>query len=898
MGFWRRAFGRTEIYSELSEEMRAHLEEKVEELVEGGMSRKDAEAAARREFGNLGLIEEDGRAAWRWELVEDLWADVKYGLRGLRKNLGFTVVALLTIAIGIGANAAVFSVVDAVMLRPLRYPNSQELVALRQAAPGAGGLTTFVDGLRLSASMYFTYSEQNKSFQAMGVWSPGSANVTGVGEPEKVDTISVTDGVLEALDVAPAAGRWFSHEDQIPNGPERVMLSYGYWQRKFGGDRTVVGRNMVVDSRPKEIVGVMPRGFRVVDEDFDVLLPLSFDRGKAILAGFGYQGIARLKPGVTIALANADMTRMIPIWMDTFSNGPKTNPHIYESWKITPQLRPLKEEVIGNVSDVLWVVMGTIALVMLIACANVTNLFLVRGESRQQEMAVRAALGAGSSRIVRALLVESVMLGLMGGIVGMGIAYWGVKLLLAIGPANLPRLSEISIDWRTLVFGLVISVLSGLLFGLIPALKYGRSRGVALSRAVAGRTTSASRERHRARNILVVGQVAMALVLLVCAGLMIRTFDAIRNVQPGFTDARSLQLMEIAIPSSLVAEPERVARLQNAIQDKLATIQGVKSAAFGSDMPLQGYEAGWDELLAEGKNYPEDEIPPMRLYKFVGPGFFSTAGTRLMAGRDFTWQDVYGLRPVLVVSDGLAREYWGSAQAAIGKRAREFSAAPWSEIIGVVEDVHEHGVQVPAPETVYWPSLAVGLYGSKGPQVMRGGTFVLRSDRAGYQGFVEEIRQAVWSVNANLPVASIQTMQNVYDKSVARTSFTLVMLGIAGAMSLALGVIGIYGVLSYTVSQRRREIGIRLALGAQQENVLGMVLGSGARMALVGVAIGLAVALALTRWMNSLLFGVSAHDPLTFAMVALLLFAVALAACWIPARRATRVDPMVALRYE
>jgi predicted permease len=898
MGVFRRLFGRTEIYSELSEEMRAHLDEKVEELVADGMSRADAEAAARREFGNLGLIEEDGRAAWRWELIEDFWADVRYGMRGLRKNLGFTMVALLTIAIGIGANAAVFSVVDAVMLRPLRYPASHELVALHQAAPGAGGLASFSDGLRLSDSMYFTYSEENRSFQAMGVWAPGSANVTGVGEPEQVKVIAVTDGLLEALNVAPAVGRWLSHEDQIPNGPERVMLNYGYWQRKFGGDRTVIGRNIVVDSKPREIVGVMPRGFRVVDADFDLLAPLQFDRGKAILAGFGYNGIARLKPGVTIAQADADMTRMLPVWMDTFTNGPGSNPHIYESWRITPAIRPLKDEVIGNVSDTLWVVMGTIALVMLIACANVTNLFLVRGESRQQEMAVRAALGAGSVRIVRALLVESVMLGLIGGVVGMGIAYSGVKFLMAIGPANLPRLEEIAVDWRTLVFGLTLSVLAGLLFGLIPAVKYGRSRGAALSRAVAGRTTSASRERHRARNILVVGQVAMALVLLVCAGLMVRTFDAMRHVQPGFTNARTLQLMRIAIPDSLVKEPEQVTRLQQAIADKLATIQGVKSAAYGSDMPLEGYEAGWDELMAEGKNYPKDEIPPMRLYKFVAPGFFSTAGTRLMAGRDFSWQEMYGLRPFVLVSDGLAREYWGSAQAAVGKRVREFGSAPWSEVIGVVEDVRENGVQAAAPETVYWPSMAVGLYGSKEVQVIRTVTFVVRSERAGNQGFVEEIRQAVWSVNSNLPVASVQTMQDVYDASVARTSFTLVMLGIAGAMSIALGVIGIYGVLSYTVSQRRREIGIRLALGAQRENVLGMVLGSGARMALLGVAIGVFIALALTRWMNSLLFGVSAHDPLTFALVALMLFVVALVACWIPARRATRVDPMVALRYE
>src|ERR1700677_997602 len=898
MGILRRGFGRREIYSELSEEMRAHLDEKVEELVEGGMSRKDAEAAARREFGNLGMIEEDGRAAWRWELVEDLLADVRYGLRGLRKNLGFTVVALLTIAIGIGANAAVFSVVDAVMLRPLRYPNSQQLVSLRQAAPSAAGLASFADGLRLSPSMYFTYSEHNRSFEAMGVWAQGGANVTGVGEPEQVKLVVVTDGLLEALNVPPAIGRWLSHEDQIPKGPERVMLNYGYWQRKFGGDRTVMGRNILVDSRPKEIVGVMPRGFQILNADFDVLLPLQFERAGLPLAGFGYQGIARLRPGVTIAEANADMTRMLPIWMDTFTNGPGSNPHIYESWKITPGIRPLKEEVIGNVSDVLWVVMGTIALVLLIACANVTNLFLVRGESRQQEMAVRAALGAGSVRIVRALLVESVMLGLMGGIVGMGIAFGGVKFLMAIGPANLPRLHEIAVDWRTLSFGLALSVLSGLLFGLIPALKYARLRGAALSRAVAGRTTSASRERHRARNFLVVGQVAMALVLLVCAGLMIRTFNAMRNVQPGFTDARTLQVMRITVPDMLVPEQERVARLQNALAEKLATIQGVKSVAFGSDMPLEGLEAGSDEIMGEGKDYPEDKIPPMRLYKYVSPGCFATAGTRLVAGRDVTWSEIYETRPVVLLSEELAREMWGSAQAAVGKRVHEFAKSPWAEVIGVVEDVRENGVQSAAPETVYWPTFLPAQYGGTGLDVTRNTTFVVRSDRAGNQGFVEEIRQAVWSVNSNLPVASVQTMQDVYDKSVARTSFTLVMLGIAGAMSIALGVIGIYGVLSYTVSQRRREIGIRLALGAQRENVLGMVLESGARMALAGVAIGVVVALALTRLMSSLLFGVSAHDPLTYSLVALLLFVVALAACWIPARRATRVDPMVALRYE
>ena len=803
----------------------------------------------------------------------------------------------MTIAIGIGANAAVFSVVNSVLLKPLHYPKSEELVSLHQIAPGAAGLADFENGLLLSPSMYFTYAENNRTFQSLGVWDTGTASVTGLAEPEQVRVVDVSDGVLQALDVAPEVGRWLSAADQVPNGPARVMLSYGYWQRRFGGDRSVIGRNIQVDSRPLEIIGVMPQGFRFVDTDFDLIRPFQFDRGKLILAGFGFHGIARLKPGVTIAQANADLTRMLPIWMDSFSNGPGSNPHIYETWKITPMIRPLKQEVVGNVSEGLWVVMGTIGLVMLIACANVTNLLLVRVESRQQELAVRAALGAGRQRIISGLLVESVMLGLLGGIVGLGLAYAGVRFLAAIGPANLPRLSEISIDARTLGFAFLISVLSGLLFGLVPALKYAGPRA-SLELRSAGRTISVSRERHRARNLLVVGQVAMALVLLVSAGLMIRTFQALRAIDPGFTDAQHLQVMRISIPDLLVPEAERVTRTQSQILDKLSAIPGVKSAGFASEMPMEGFDSGWDTIFIEGKIYPKGVLPPLHFYKHVSPGFFAAAGTRLIAGRELTWDDVYGLRPVVMVSENLAREAWGTPANAIGKRLTEDPGLPWREVIGVIQDVREKGVQEKATEIVYWPPMVENLYGRGPAQPIRDVTFVIRSDRAGTQSFLNEVRQAVWSVNSNLPLASVRTMEDVYGKSMARTSFTLVMLGIAGAMALALGIIGIYGVISYTVSQRKREIGIRLALGAQSGDVVGMVLRQGAKLALVGVCIGVVAAFGLARLMTSLLFGVTAHDPLTFAAVATLLILIALLACYIPARRAMKVDPMVALRYE
>jgi putative ABC transport system permease protein len=485
------------------------------------------------------------------------------------------------------------------------------------------------------------------------------------------------------------------------------------------------------------------------------------------------------------------------------------------------------------------------------------------------------------------------MLGLLGGVVGVVLAYAGVQLLVSLGPSNLPRLSEIAVDARTLTYTLILSILSGLLFGLIPALKYVRPRAGSALEKVA-RTISVSRERHRAQNLLIVGQVAMALVLLVSAGLMIRTFAASRRVDPGFADPRHLQLMRVSIPESVPPEPERVARTQNAILEKLLAIQGVKSAAFATEMPMEGFRSPWNSIFAQDKVYADKAVAPSRLYKDISPGFLQTAGTRLVAGREFTWSEVYALRPVVMVSENLARELWSTPSDAIGKRLRESPNMAWHEVIGVIQDVHEKGVQDKAPEIVYWPPLVQNRYAAS----VRIATFAIRTDRAGTESFLNEVRAALGSVNPDLPATSVRTMQEVYEKSVARTSFALVMLGIAAAMALTLGIIGIYGVMSYTVSQRRREIGLRLALGARKEDVLQMVLGKGTKLALLGVAVGIGAAFAVTRLMTSLLFGVSAYDPLTFFAVAALLILVTLFACYIPARRALLVDPMVALRYE
>jgi predicted permease len=519
--------------------------------------------------------------------------------------------------------------------------------------------------------MYFTYAERLKGPVVLGVWLPGTASVTGLAELEQVRTVSVSDGVLQALDVPPVVGRWLSAVDQIPHGRETAMLSYGYWQQRFGGDPSVIGRNITVDSRPREIVGVMPKGFTIVREQPDLIVPLAFDRGKLILAGFGYQGVARLKPGATIAKANADMARMLPIWMDSWSNGPGTNPHFYETWKITPQVRPLKREVVGNVADILWVVMATVGIVMLMACANVANLLLVKGEARQQELAMRTALGAQNGRIIRQLLFESAMLGVLGGVLGLALAEAGVRLLVAIAPADLPRLAEISVDGRALGFTLTLVLVAALLSGLASAMKYSGSR-TSVSLHSESRTASPRRERGRARNALVVAQVAMALVLLVSAGLMIRTFQMLRRVDPGFTQANHLQIMRISIPALLVPKPEQVTRIQNAIVDKLEAIPGVSSVGFASEMPMEGFESNWDTIAIEGKTYNENENPPLYLYEFVSPGFFRTAGTRLMVGRELTWTDVYAGRPVGIVSENFARETWGAPSNRGGRWSASF----------------------------------------------------------------------------------------------------------------------------------------------------------------------------------------------------------------------------------
>jgi putative ABC transport system permease protein len=813
-----------------------------------------------------------------------------YVLRQLLHSPGFTLVTALTLALGIGANSAIFTVIEGILLKPLPYPHAERLVAINHTAPGIN----FTEA-GSAPFLYFTYREEGRVFEQSGLWQLDTVTVTGLAEPEQVPSVNVTTEVLPALDISPTIGRGFSQKDDSPGAPKTAILMNGYWKARFGGDPGVIGRRIIVDGHATEIIGVMPESFRFLTQTVSMFVPLQIDRAKTHLGNFSYRGIGRLKPGATLEEASTDVARMIPMGLEQFPAFPGFDKKTFANARLGPNLKPLKDDVIGDIGKTLWVLMGTIGVVLLIACANVANLLLVRAEGREQELAIRAALGAGWTQIARELLGESLALGLLGGALGLALASAALQVLVAMAPANLPRLQEISIDPVVLVFTLTLSLFAGLLFGIIPVVKYAGPRLAASIRA-GGRTLSASRERRSARDVLAVVQVALALVLLIGSGLMIRTFQALRRVDPGFTRPAELQTMYISIPESQAPDGAAVMRMEQNILDKITAVPGVTSAGMTNVIPMTN--DGWrDGLWAQDRPDLETRIPVLRRYKFLSPGFLRTMGTPLLLGREFTWTDTFERRPVAMLSENLARELWGDPAKAIGKRIREGPISPWREVIGVVGDEREDGVDQPAPQIAYWPLLMNDFEGTKDSSRRTVG-FAIRSPRTGSRGFIGEVQRAVWAVNPNLPLAEVRTLQEIYDKSMARTSFTLVMLAIAGGMALLIGLVGIYGVISYSVSQRRREIGIRLALGAPSEGLLRIFVGHALVLGAIGVGCGVIAALGLTRLISSLLFHVTAVDPVTYSLVSAGLLVAASLASYLPARRATRVDPVEALRAE
>ena len=802
----------------------------------------------------------------------------------------FTLVTLITLAAGVGANIAVFSVVDGVLLKPLPYPHPESLVGVWHNAPGLN-----IDDINMAPSNYFIYREQNRVFEDIGIYQGDSVSVTGQGNPEQVDALDVTDGVLPILGDAPALGRWFNRVDDSPAGPETVMLSYDYWQSRFGSDRSIVGRAIQVDGKARQVIGVMPRGFRFLDwEQPRLFLPIRLNRSKVTLGQFHYEGLARLRPGVTMQSANADVARLWPIVLQSFPAPPGFSIDLFNKARLGPNIRPLTQDVIGDVGKLLWVLMGSIGIVLLIACANVANLLLVRAEGRHQELAVCAALGASPWRIAREFLLESAVLGVVGSALGLVLAWGALRLLVELGPDGLPRLHDIGIDLNVLVFTLAVALFCSLLFGSIPALRYAGTRiGTGLRES---RTTSQGRERHRTRNTLVVVQVSLAFVLLICSGLMIRTFRALIHVDAGYDTAARIQTVRMGIPEADVPKDDDVLRMQQAIAQKIAAVPGVESVSFGGSVPMDGN--GWhDPVWAQDRRYAGNAMPPIRKFMFGAPGFLKTLGIPVVAGRDFTWDEAFQKLPVGMVTENFAREYWGSPTNALGKRIRVSTKDDWREIVGVIGDFHDDGMGKDAPTIAYWPTL-LAHFESDQVSIRRFVVYAIRTPRAGSESLMKDVRQAVWSVDANLPLTDVRSQDYYYQKSISRTSFTLVMLGIAAAIALLLGIVGLYGVIAYSASQRTREIGIRIALGAQRNTITTMFVRQGLVLAGSGIACGLLLAFASTRLLRSLLFHVSPMDPITYVLACIALCGAAMLASYVPSRRTAAVNPVDALRAE
>jgi predicted permease len=870
--------------AEIVDELSQHLDDRYRELIAGGASPDEAERLALGEFRSGNALAERLSAlrqanasepaapgAPTRHVLDGFWQDVRYAARTFWKRPAFACTTVLTLALGIGATTAIFSVVYGVLLKPLPFAEPERLVTVRQYAPHGAGTNH-------GPATYFTYRENQQAFEAIGAWDPAKVSITGRGDPERVEALRVSAATLPLLRVQPVLGRFFGVDDDTPGNPPRVILTSGYWQRRFGGAANVVGQSLVIDGRPAEVIGVLPSTFRFLNARPDVLLPMPLDVGAPRGISFGFQALARLRPGVTLAQANADVARMIAILPPAFAR-----------LELRPDVSPLADEVIGDVRKILWILLAAVGVVLLIACANVANLFLVRAEGRHQELAMRAALGASRGRIARSLLSESVMLALAGGAVGVALAQAATGLLRAIAPAELPRVDDISINGAVLLFTVSVSVLSGVLFGLVAVARFGSPSITAFKEA--GRSTSDAPGRRRTRNALVMGQVALALTLLIISGLMIRTFVAMRQVDPGFTRPEEVQTFVLAIPPGLIDDPQEAAQTHQRVAERLAQVPGVASVGLSSSITMDGEDNG-NPIEVEGKPLPEGAMTPLRRFKSFAPGYFETMGNTLVAGRSITWSEILERRPVIVVSAALAKEYWSDPSQAIGKRVRAMRQdAPWREIVGVAGDERDDGLSRPPTAIVYWPMLSESYR-------WRTMAYAVRSTRVGTPGFLRELEQAVWAVNRDLPLADILTLDEIQARSMAQTSFALVMLAIAASVALLIGVVGIYGVIAYAATQRTREIGVRMALGAQAGDVRSMFVRQGLSLTAAGIVLGIGVAVVLTRIMSAFLFGVGPLDPITYAVVSGTLAAVALLATYLPARRASRVDPLVALRAD
>jgi putative ABC transport system permease protein len=883
MSWMRRLFARRRIYGELSQEIREHLDEKIEELVAAGMSSKEAEAAARRRFGNVGLVEEDGRTVWRWVHVENLLMDIRYGLRSLRKNPGFTAAAVLTLALGIGANTALFSVIDAVLLRPLPFHDPGRLVAVNSVDlrhPSSTG--------EVSYPAFLDWRSQSQAFEAMSVWNPSSFTYTGGDQPESVAGAVVSANLFSMLGVSPAIGRGFVQEEDKPTGGQLpVLLSYEFWQSHFGGDPNVLGRALTLDIGKYSVVGVMPPRFQfpvrakrvelwtTIANDLTGTSPMAAQRGVAYL-----QVVARLKPGFEIPRAQADvqliqeqLNRQYP------ENRPRGATIVSESDAIAGDMRPM-----------LMILLGAVGFVLLIACANVASLLLARATVRQREFIVRAALGASRGTIVRQLLTESLMLAMIGGVLGLVIARWATSALLSIAPQGLARASEVGIDLRLLGFTFVVALATGVLFGVMPAMQVSRA-DANHAQTENGRGTSAGPGSVRLRSVLVVSQLAIAFVLLIGAGLLLRSFDRLRHVDPGFRVDHVLTFL-LDVPAERHPGAQRAAFVHELLQSARA-LPGVKSASAIFGLPLDGDRSLFTSVEIEGHPVPGSQRPRVE-FRIMESNYFDAMKIPVLAGRTFTPRDEQGGSPLAIVNEAFGRQIL-HGENPLGRGIKpnisfgDSDVAPMRQIVGVIADVKSGKISGDTGPEVYIPQTPTDFVGEM--------TIVVRTG-TDPNALVPAMRALVSSMDKDLPLREVKTLEQYVNGSISAPRFEAMLLSIFAALAFTLTIIGLYGVISYSVAQRTREIGIRMALGAQRERISHMVVREGALLTLIGVGAGLLVSFFVVRLIRSLLYGIGATDPATFVVVPVLLMGVALLASYVPARRAMRVDPVVALRYE